>query len=165
MKHLLLILISLICMLPCKSQNYTRDAGFRFGGLTSINYRQYNNDTEAFGLMASLTWRSIRLGAMKEYFKPAMMQFSNNINFVYGYGAHVGLIYANSYKLFFKTYHLDEWQLSPLFGIDGLIGLEYNLGDLPVLIGIDFKPFFEFSTTRIFYIFLNDASISLKYKF
>lgn len=165
MKLLLILIFGTMFLYPVSAQNYTRDMGIRFGGLPAFTYRQYNGETEALELIASTSWRNLRLTAMKEYFKPAFMQFSNNINFVYGYGAHVGFTYSDRYRLLFKTYYLDEWRLSPVFGIDAILGFEYTPGDLPFIFGIDFKPFFEFSTTRIFYIFLDDASLSLKYKF
>ncbi|NJK86288.1 MAG: hypothetical protein HC906_10270 [Bacteroidales bacterium] len=165
MRLILILLFGIMFIAPATSQNYTRDAGFRFGSFPSFSYRQFEDETSAFELMISGSWRKIRFTVLREYFSPAFMQFSDNISFVYGYGAHVGMMYSNEYKLLFRTYQLDEWKLSPGFGLDALLGFEYNLGDLPIVIGMDFKPFFEFSTTRIFYIFLDDASFSLKYKF
>lgn len=160
-----LLLLAIVITAPNFAQNYTRDAGVRIGTLPSFTYRQYNREIQAFEVMASVSWRSLRLSFLKENVKPAFMQVSDNIEFVYGFGGHVGFDYTNKYRFLFRTYNIGEWKLSPLIGLDAYFSFEYRFREFPFTIGIDYKPFFEFSTTRIFYIFLDDTSLSLKYKF
>ncbi len=160
-----LLILSIFLDLTCMAQNYTRDAGVRLGTLPAITYRHYNHEIQAFEIISSVSWRSLRFTFLKEKVQPALLQFSENIQFVYGFGAHVGFDYTNHYRIFFRTYEIGEWKMSPLFGLDAYLALEYRFREFPFTVGLDYKPFFEFSTTRIFYIFLDDTSISLKYKF
>lgn len=159
-------IIGLIILCPyIYAQNYTRSAGFRPGTATGFTYRQYINEENAVEAIVNYTRRSLRITALKQYFRPAFYEIADNLNFVYGYGAHIGLYYTNRFKILNKSYKLEEWRYSPIFGLDGYLGLEYNIREFPVIIGIDIKPFFEFSTSRFFYIFLDDTALSLKFRF
>ena len=147
------------------SQNYTRSAGFRPGTATGFTYRQYIDEESAIEAIINYTRRGLRLTALKQHFRPAFYEITDNLNFVYGYGAHIGLHYTNRFKILNKSYQLEAWRYSPIFGLDGYLGLEYNIREFPVILGIDIKPYFEFSTSRFFYIFLDDTALTLKFRF
>jgi hypothetical protein len=164
MKYFTILGFILLCPYIC-SQNYTRNAGLRIGNATGLTYRQYIDKESAFEAIINYTKGGLRLTALKQYYRPAFYEISDNLNFIYGYGAHVGVYYTNKYKILNKSYKLYEWRYSPVFGLDGYLGLEYEFREFPFVIGIDIKPFFEFSTSRFFYIFLDDTALSLKFKF
>jgi hypothetical protein len=164
MKYFTILWIIFLCPY-IYSQNYTRCAGLRGGNAPGLTYRQYIDDESAFEAIISYARGGLRLTALKQYNRPAFYKISDNLNFIYGYGAHVGLYYTNKYKIFYKSYRLDNWRYSPVFGLDGYLGLEYEFREFPFVIGIDIKPFFEFSTSRFFYIFLDDTALSLKFRF
>lgn len=66
-----------------------------------------------------------------------------------------GLYYADSYYYDTNTYLA--------VGADLIAGLEYKLPDLPFVVGVDYKPFFEvFHGYTGFY---HDAAISLRFTF
>lgn len=66
-----------------------------------------------------------------------------------------GYSYADSYYYDQHTYLA--------IGADLILGLEYKLPDLPFVVGVDYKPFFEvFHGYTGFY---NDAAISLRFAF
>ncbi len=161
--------INLLCIiLLCPyiySQNYTRDFGIRGGTTSGLTYRQYTGEEDAIEAIISYKRQNLRLTALKQYFRPAFYEISENLNFAYGYGAHIALYYTNQYKILNKTFMLNDWRFSPAFGIDGYLGLEYRFREFPFIIGIDMIPFFEFSTSRFFYIFLDESALFLKYKF
>lgn len=164
MRFIALLCILLICPY-IYSQNYTRDFGIRGGTNSGLTYRQYVNDENAFEAILGYKGQHLRLTVLKQYFRPAFYEITDNLNFTYGYGAHVALYYTNRYNIFNKTYVMPNWRFSPAFGLDGYLGLEYHFREFPFIIGIDAIPFFEFSTSRFFYIFLDDAALFLKYKF
>jgi len=155
----------LLIALACTAQNYTRDAGVRIGTLPGITYKQYLDEIEAIEAHAVFGGHGIRLRVLKEYSKPALTEFANNITFIYGYGAHVGLSYYRSFKILSRDYSLNSRRFGPAIGLDAYLSLEYNIREYPLIVGISAVPFFEFSTNRIFYIFFDDTSISIKYKF
>jgi hypothetical protein len=157
--------ICLIITAACAAQNYTRDAGIRLGTLPGFSYRQYLDEIKAIEAQAVFGGHGTRFRVLKQYSKPALTGFSDNISFIYGYGAHVGVSYYRSYKILSRNYNLNSRRIGPALGLDAYLSLEYNIREYPLIVGITAVPFFEFSTNRIFYIFFDDTSISIKYKF
>ena len=102
---------------------------------------------------------------LKEYFQPLSGRVSDNLFFEYGFGAHAGFRNIKKYKVFHRTYILEERTFTPLLGIDGLVGLEYRFPEFPFVISVDAKPYFEYSVIQIFSIYLHSIGVSLKYKF
>jgi hypothetical protein len=101
---------------------------------------------------------------MIELFVPALRHLSDRLFFFYGFGAHLGFRNSDHYKIFNRTYKLDQ-PFSPLLGIDGMTGIEYRFSEYPLAIGVDFKPYFEYSTNQYFGLYLQSIGISAKYRF
>jgi hypothetical protein len=155
----------LICFLGMElyGQNYTRDAGLCFGNGLLVTYRQFYKENMAFEMFGGYQDRGMRLGGLREFYKPALTKYSGNFRFFYGYGVHTGFNYTNQYKMFNRVYRYD-WKFTPLFGMDGIVGIDYAFSEVPIIVAADIKPFYEFSLNRIFHIQL-DASFSVKYRF
>ncbi|MBN2612728.1 MAG: hypothetical protein JXB00_14320 [Bacteroidales bacterium] len=164
MKLTLLISGLLLCMAGI-SQNYTRDAGLRFGTLNGITYRQYLGEIKAIEAQSLIGKDGLRFRIMRQFFQPAFNELSDNLYFTYGYGAHAGISRYSNYKFLTRNYSLSDRTVGPLIGLDAYLGLEYNVREYPLIIELSFIPFFEFSTNRFFYILLDDTAISIKYKF
>jgi hypothetical protein len=159
------LLLSLFFSTGAVAQNYTRDAGIRLGDYFSATYRQYQGEDQALEGLLFLGRSGMTFTVLKEYFQPAFNQVSPYLFFEYGFGAHIGYRYYDHYVVFNRTYELEKYTFTPLIGIAGLAGLEYRFPEFPFIIGADVKPYFEFSTTQIFSIYLQSIGISLKYKF
>lgn len=147
------------------AQNYTRDAGLRFGEFFTATYRQYQEDDQALEGMLNLGRRGMTATVLKEYFKPLPGRGYDNLFFTCGFGAHAGFRSVNRYRVLNRTYVLEENRVTPLIGIDGMIGLEYRFAEFPFVLGLDVKPYFEYSVVQIFSLYLHSFGISLKYKF
>jgi hypothetical protein len=161
----ILLSLSLFFSTNVLAQNYTRDAGIRLGDYFSATYRQYRNSDQAVEGMLFLGRHGMTFTVLKEFFQPAFNQVSEYLFFQYGYGAHIGYRYADRYKVLNRTYLLENYTFTPLIGVAGLAGLEYRFPEFPFVISVDIKPYFEFSTTQIFGIYLQSIGISLKYRF
>lgn len=165
MRVLLIYLLTFIVCDIC-AQNYTRDAGMRFGDyLFSASYRQFMDDENAAEAIVSAGRRGAIMTLLREYSKPTLGHVSENFYFIYGFGAHAGFRYANRYRVINRVYHLDNYKFMPLLGLDGLLALEYRAPNFPGILSIDFKPFFEYSNIQIFSIYLNSIGFSFKYRF
>lgn len=145
-------------------QNYTRDAGVRFGNGFLITYRQFYKEDVGVELFAGYQDRGMRVGGLREFYKPSFTKYSDNFRFYYGYGVHTGFTYTNQHKVFNRVYRYD-WTFTPLFGMDAIIGLDYAFAEVPILVSTEIKPFYEFSLNRIFYMQILEVSFSLKYRF
>ncbi len=165
MRIFVIFLLVLVFTFHTAAQNYTRDVGIRAGYLVSASYRQYNNDDSYFEMMAGFNYHTLGFTVLKEFSKPAFIEFSPNLQFLYGYGIHAGITRKNKYEVFTRTYYYDDYRISPVFGVDGYIGLEYWFPEIPFIVGIDFKPYFEFSTIQYFNLNLFDSALTLKFKF
>lgn len=157
----ILFLLLITCV---KGQNYTRDAGLRFGNGITASYRQFTKETTALEIYLSYQERGMRIGGLKQLFIPVLEQYSENFKLYYGYGVHAGFTYTNSHKVLNRKYKYD-WTFSPVFGMDGMVGLEYYFPEVPIMVSSELRPYFEFSTTRIFMVRPLNMSLSLKYRF
>ena len=160
-------LLILLFLVPwqVKAQHYTRDAGMRGGLFPGICYRQYSSDTKYSEVMLSLGKNAIRVNFLKEFVMPAFPGFSPNLHFIYGFGAHSGFSSSDHFRVLNRTYFYNNTRFSPVFGVDGYLCLEYCFHKVPFLIGIDLKPFFEYSTNQYFNLSLHDTALNLKFKF
>jgi len=164
MRCTLIIIVTFIA-LELSAQNYTRDGGIRIGDYFSVGFRHFVDDDRAIEAIFSAGRRGAKITVLKEHTRPALGHISENLYFVYGYGAHAGFRYANRYRVLNRTYDMEEFRFMPLLGLDGLVAIEYRLTGFPVIMSLDIKPYFEYSTIQIFNIYLNSIGFSVKYRF
>jgi hypothetical protein len=81
------------------------------------------------------------------------------LRWFYGLGAHAGHFRDGWYKNRWGNYY--ERDIITI-GIDGILGLEYHIGDIPFTVGIDIKPFFDIINPGYGYW---DAAFSVRYTF
>ncbi|MFO7370530.1 MAG: hypothetical protein R6X09_09700 [Bacteroidales bacterium] len=165
MRSILLFAAVFFTCIMTNAQNYTRDAGVRIGDYISASCRQFSSEDEALEGILFIGRQGFTFSIMKEHFEPALGNISDNLFVQYGYGAHIGLRRTDHYQVLNRTYRLEDETITPLLGVDGLIGIEYRFPEFPFLIGFDFKPYFEFSTIQVFSIYLQSFGMSIKYRF
>lgn len=158
------LLLFLILSSSVFCQNYTRDAGVRFGEGFFVSYRQFYSDNTAIEGMIGNTRFGLKAILMKEYLQPLQGIRSENLMFIFGYGIHAGVAYTNHYTFMFRTYY-HEWKFTPQIGLDGLAGLEYTLPEYPVLIRVAVQPYFEYSLNRYFQLKAFNFVVSFNYRF
>lgn len=164
MKLLYTLIILVLFGFGLSGQNYTRDVGMQFGNEVSVVYRQFYKEDMALELFAGYRDRGLRIGGRREFFKPALTTYSENFAFYYGYGVHAGFSYTNKHNVLNREYRYD-WKFSPIFGMHGVLGLEYHFPEVPLLVSMDIKPYYEFSLYKIFSMKIVDVSFMLKYRF
>jgi hypothetical protein len=149
------------------AQNYTRAAGIRGGVTSGLIYRQYiTEDERAFEfLINAKSWKQMSLTALRLRFEPAQNAVSDNLWFGYGYGAHIGWDYSDNYTMFFNKFYYENKTVSPVFGIDGYLCLEYRVREFPLILAADYKPHFEFSTRQFFGVSIGELGFNIKVQF
>ena len=162
---------------------YSTGIGLRGGGyssgLTVKHFLSGKNGVAIEGLVTTeYKARGARLTILGE--KHIGIPDAKGLQFYYGAGFHAGAYQGRYYfaderfyydgrkgdAYFLKGnkygYYYDEATYIA-FGADLILGLEYKLPDLPFVVGVDYKPFFEvFHGYTGFY---NDAAVSLRYTF
>jgi hypothetical protein len=160
------------------SNGYSTGIGLRGGGyssgLTIKHFLSGKNGVAIEGLLTTeYKARGARLTLLGEKHKG--ISDVQGLQFYYGAGFHAGAYRGRYYftDARFYRYHKKNVYVYRdyvyddatyvAFGADLILGLEYKLEDLPFVVGVDYKPFFEvFNGYTGFY---NDAAISLRFTF
>jgi len=164
MKSFLIIMLVTISSVTA-AQDYSRAAGVRGGRTAGLTYRQFLDPTLAYEGIISFRNSGMQFTVLRQRFEPALWNISDEFFFTYGYGGHVGFLYSNKFRFLFREIYYENNRFSPLIGMDGYVGIEYHFPSLPVQIGLDYKPFFDFSLYQFFNLSLGDAAFTLKYTF
>lgn len=155
---------------------YNTGIGLRGGGwssgLTVKHFLSGKNNVAFEGLLTTeYKARGARLTLLLEKHLP--VSDIKGLQFYYGAGGHLGFYQGRYYVLdgryargkksdFYYVYYNDETSYA-VVGADLILGLEYKLPDLPFVLGVDYKPFFE--VFRGYTGFYNDAAVSLRVTF
>jgi hypothetical protein len=157
---------------------YTTGIGLRGGGYSSGLTVKHFVGGNGVALEALVTTeykaRGVRLTVLGE--KHKAVADVKGLQFYYGAGFHAGSYegryYFSDARYYYKgrkgdvylvrDYRFDE-ETYVAFGADLILGLEYKLPDLPFVVGVDYKPFFDvFNGYTGFY---HDAAVSLRFTF
>lgn len=166
------------------SAGYNTGVGLRGGGWSSgLTIKHFLSGKNGVAIEALITTEYRARGFRGTILGEKHMQVADvkGLNFYYGAGFHAGSYQGRYYfadeRYYYKgrkgdpylirtkntLYYADDETAYLAIGADLIAGLEYKLPDLPFVIGIDYKPFFEvFNGYTGFY---NDAAVSLRFTF
>lgn len=164
MKRLLLLfaLISLSSILY--SQEFKYAAGIRAGYTGGLEFRAYTDEINSYRILLGWRERGTQLHIMKEFHRPDLFTFTDRLNFVYGFGVHAGYErWDQKYYHYHSSYYVTRTGF--IVGLDGLAGLEYKFVSVPISIGLEVKPYFDFFGKDIFQIQPFDFAFTAKYHF
>ncbi len=169
MKKFVLILFLGILAMTTKAQENSQAIGIR-GGLTSgFEYRAFANDFVSYKVLLSTRKRGIQLTGMKEFHSPGLFDFSDQVNFIYGFGVHVGYERWNAYDPREIPYGPGSYHFSKrtgvIAGLDGLAAVEYNFVEVPISVGFEVKPYFNLFGKNFFQLHPFDFAFTIKYAF
>ncbi|GAA4016239.1 hypothetical protein GCM10022408_32120 [Hymenobacter fastidiosus] len=162
------------------SSGYSTGIGLRGGGYSSgLTVKHFLSGKNGVALEALLTTeyraKGARLTLLGE--KHKSLADVQGLQFYYGAGFHAGSYQGRYYfddgryyrgrkdkdDYFRNRVYLTDETTYLAIGADLILGLEYKLEDLPFVVGVDYKPFFEvFNGYTGFY---NDAAVSLRFTF
>ncbi|MDX5345821.1 MAG: hypothetical protein LPK19_01125, partial [Hymenobacteraceae bacterium] len=119
---------------------YKTGIGLRGGWWPGLTVKHFiGNDAAIEGIVS--TWSShggVRLTVLYEKHAPAFS--SDRFLWYYGAGAHVGA--RNRYWHPHKRRYYDD---GVDVGIDGILGLEFLVKEIPFTLGVDVKPYISFT--------------------
>lgn len=137
--------LSLLLSFSSRAQSitgYNTAIGFRGGLASGLSVKRFLNDEAALEgiLSSSFRYRGTALTVLYE--KHASAFSLEGLHWYYGVGGHVGRYWGRDYfvdNTRKRTRYFNDKVLG--IGIDGVIGLEYYIGDIPFTIGLDLKPY------------------------
>jgi hypothetical protein len=164
MKHLLLISGFFIISCVAFSQEFKYAAGIRAGYTGGVEFRVYSDDLNSYKFLLGAREGGAAFHAIKEFHRPNLFSFTDQLNFVYGAGVHMGYERWNQqYYNYYTNYYIKHTAF--IAGIDGLAGLEYIFREVPVSLGFEVKPFFDLFGREMFDLELFDFAFTVKYHF
>jgi len=164
MRNLYIIILLCFCT-SAFSQYYVKEIGMRGGYTSGITFRV--NLDEDLSYEGQLGYRDNGgiFTLIRQQHREMGMNRLGNWDFIYGFGAHAGFYFTDSYRILFREVYYGREMFTPVIGFDGYIGFDYKLADVPVSFGINVQPFMEISLKQLFGINLWDFGVSVKYRF
>lgn len=138
MKRTLTVILVLAALATgAQAQSYKSAIGLRGGDPSGITFKTFINSTNALELIAGTGYwgHNFVLTGFYEWQFPT--DWTPNLDWFVGPGAHLG---------FWNDYYKDDYGTGILIGVDGIIGLEYTLDDIPLNLGIGVGPSFQLTT-------------------
>ena len=164
MKRLLLILAFINLTILAFPQEFRYAAGIRAGYTGGVEFRIYTDDLNSYKFLLGSRDRGALFHALKEFHRPDLFTFTDRLNFVFGFGAHAGYErWDQQYFSYNTSYYVTRTAF--IAGLDGLAGLEYLFREVPLSVGIEVKPSFDFFGKEFFDLELFDFAFTLKYHF
>lgn len=160
-----ILISSIFLSLWISSLGQPTNLGFR-GGFSSGFTAQIEMD-QWHSAAALLSFRNggMQFTAMKIRFEPFPIPWLENTRLYSGWGIHLGYIreyYGRNEEEFYPSYYKRS---GPAIGGDCILGLAWSLNRIPITITLDAKPYFEFSTLRIFRLNIWDIGFGIQYNF
>lgn len=139
MKKIAFTILVIFCgYFIAKAQDYNTGIGLRGGFSNGITIKHFVTSKAAFeGIIAS-RWRGLELTGLYEIHGRAFN--TERLKWFVGFGGHVGFWDGN----YTHKYWGDSGTSYTVIGIDGILGLEYSFVEVPINIGLDWKPAFNF---------------------
>ena len=119
------------------AQDYGTGIGFRGGLSNGLTVKHFITDNAALEGILATRWEGFNITGLYEIHNNAFD--TPRLNWYYGFGGHIGFWDSYPNHPWFK----DNPGSHTVIGIDGIIGLEYNIDAVPINISLDWKPGFN----------------------
>ncbi|WKK74990.1 hypothetical protein QYS49_25585 [Marivirga salinae] len=137
---LLILVFVLMGSTSIFAQDYKTAIGVRGGFPTAITVKHFISKTDALeGLVSGYRGGFEFTGLYQKHANAFDVPY---LNWYYGAGAHIGVFDETIVR---PNYYFDGRGRGFTVGVDGILGLEYTLTEIPFVIGIDMKPTFDFA--------------------
>lgn len=134
MKKTIVILAFLATSIFVQAQEYTTGIGIRGGFSNGLTVKHFISDDRAVEGILATRWNGFYITGLYEIHKNAFN--TAGLYWYYGIGGHLGAINGNNSRF-------DDGKNHTLIGIDGVLGIEYSFDELPISLGVDWKPMFD----------------------
>ena len=151
------------------AQYHQHSAGVRLGGTSGITYKTFMNDNQALQFLLSGRESGAQATITYHFYTPLNLGKYETFFFYYGPGGHAGVekhekeIYIINEP--FPAYATYENQTQFVMGLNAIVGIEYRLISVPLVIGFDIKPYLNYVGMRKLDFIFWDAALTIKYAF
>ena len=166
MKFLKLIwlIIPFLFLVPARAQDFVYDIGIgaRIGLAYGVNVKYFlkhhptRQPHSALEGIFTTRFNGVNAAVVYEYHNGIFD--TEGLSMYLGGGAHIAV--WNSEKVYWET---EKTGFNPYFGMDGIIGIEYVLADIPLAVSLDWKPCINFVSDLN--AMIDDIGLSFRYLF
>ena len=169
MKQIYLLIILLFFALTGFAEQPRKAVGIRGGLSSGFEYRVFSGELTSYKALFSFRNQGLQFTGMKEFHVPDAFDILQELSFIYGYGDHVGFESwyedAYHYDANGQPYYYHDHRTSPVIGLDGLAAMEYTIPAIPLVVGIEVKPYFNLFGENFFKLQPFDFAFTVKYTF
>jgi hypothetical protein len=155
-RNLLIIAVFFIALTTGNAQDYNTGIGIRGGLSQGITVKHFISQNAAIEGLLSTRWQGFHLTGLYEIHSNAFD--TPRLNWYYGFGGHIGFWGDNRDHPWF-----DDTRSYTVLGIDGIIGIEYNIEAIPFNLSLDWKPGFNLIGYTGFWA--DEVALSIRYIF
>ena len=152
-KMLIGVVFTVLMATSLNAQNYRTALGGRFGLFNGFTIKHFIKTDRALEGLLGFRWNGFMITGLYEYQKP--FPDVKNLDWFVGIGGHVGFWNDGYYK---DRYYNDGHSA---FGLDLIGGLEYTFDEVPINLGLDWKPAFNFVGNDN--VWLDGLALSVRY--
>lgn len=129
-----LITLCMFFSISMFSQNYHTGIGVRGGFGYGVTVKHFVGPSSALEGIVSNRWGGLLVTGLYE--KHANAFDVRGLNWFYGAGGHIGF-WNGKYD---NHPWFDDNEPYTVIGLDGIIGIEYDIQEIPFSVGVDWKP-------------------------
>lgn len=155
LKVLVVTLMLGVVSTGASAQDYNTAIGLRGGWHYGLTVKHFLSGSDAIEGLLVTAWRGFEVTGLYE--RHANAFGVNRLNWYYGAGGHIGSFQSGPW------FDDDKNEAHMVIGIDGILGLEYNIGDIPFNISLDWKP--ELNLVGYSGFWGGDGALSVRYTF
>lgn len=156
MKKIFLTLVLIFSIITLAgAQDYKTGLGLRGGFSNGLTIKHFIGGKAALEGIASTRWRGFDITGLYEVHNTAFDV--DHLKWYYGGGAHIGFYDGNN------TTWGTAGSTYTVIGIDGILGIEYSFSEVPINIGLDWKPSFNIVGYSSFWP--DGGALSIRYIF
>jgi hypothetical protein len=170
MKRVLLVILASVLLFQNDviGQFTMRQAGVRTGIRSGLFFQvttEAGNAEVGYNALLSFNNNGIQLTGLRIVYEKALTEISPDLYFAWGYGGHAGFIVTDHLGYFGEKYYFQGERLCPVLGADGWLSAEYRFYGIPLIIGLNIKPFVELTIPAFVRLMPGDIGISVSYVF
>lgn len=139
-----------------QAQDYQTAVGLRAGLGSGLSVKHFLNRYNAVEGMVESRWDGINVTGLYEWQQGKLGEYG--VSWYYGAGAHFGAWNGGSPQPWFDE---NDRQVHHVFGVDGIIGMEYTFEDFPLNLSLDWKP--AFNLTGHTGLWLDNIAVNVRY--
>lgn len=139
------------------AQDYNTGIGLRGGFANGLTIKHFTGEKSAFEFLFASRWRGVEITALYEIHNQAFN--TERLKWYYGFGGHIGFWNGDYTHKYWGT----QGTSYTVIGIDGILGLEYSFREIPINVGIDWKPTYNFAGYSGFWA--DGGAFSIRYIF